>query len=278
MTEQKLGFLLLVDVVNYTPQAVHAGTEADQRFLKAFHQKVTQAVKAHEAQVLTFVGDAALIFVEQMDRVIGLIQDLREKSREGYFDSPEMIAALRFVAHYGHFQLDMVGPRMENLYTPDGITVFRMEKLAGRYEVLMTNYALHILKDRLAAGGITWIDKGTDALKGFEADDLKTDIFTLVFPEKALEGEGNPSGLLEEELAKLERDCQKIPVLGDLYDPLPMAKNFIQLQIKTDAPDPETLAVRRALERERDDRDRDMWDFRKRESRSPIFTAAKPET
>ncbi|MDM8522213.1 hypothetical protein QUF80_02480 [Desulfococcaceae bacterium HSG8] len=275
--ETKVGILLLTDIVNYTPQSVQAGTEAAGKFLKEFHQKISEIADPKGVEVIgTSMGDCALMFLpfDKMDLFIDFVRELREKSVLGFFDGFGIKAALRFVAHFGNFELRMLEKWMISMNSPDAIKPFRMEKSAGRYDVLITNYIKNLIgTEKFSEKGIGLISSGENHLKGFEADELKTEIFKLVFPDKTGAEQETHSGL-EQKTAKLEQDCQLIYVLGDLYDPIPMEKNFINLEIrsnllKTGFHRKESLGIR-----DRYDPDFEEKMFRRKESQSPIFKAS----
>jgi signal transduction histidine kinase/WD40 repeat protein/streptogramin lyase/GTPase SAR1 family protein len=141
-------------------------------------------------------------------------------------DHREFFADLRMVAHMKNFSFEFFRHKIKDLNGPGGITVFRIEKYAHQHDVVITGTTLEFLEDLLKQKNINVIHLGREKLKGF---DRETDLYKLIFPEK---DDNTTTGLLRLKMEKLEKETKLIPVFGELYPPISMAENFINLDIK----------------------------------------------
>lgn len=229
MTEMKYkrGALLLADVVNYTTQANKLGTAITNGFNKNFVEKIRELTGTYNGEFIKPIGDAVLIFFEDEERFLDFAIELREMSKNRNLDFDEFFADLRMVAHFGKFSFDFSDQKIADLVGPEGIQVFRIEKYAHAYDVLVTETLCKFLKDQLKEKNIDFTMQGKETLKGF---DEETTIYKLIFPEK---DEKHTSNLLCAQMAGWEADTKEIPVFGDLYPAMSMEDNFINLEVKT---------------------------------------------
>ena len=223
------GILALIDIVNYTSQSDKLGDDYTRRYTAYFQEKITSIARKYKFQVIKFMGDAALLFGKEPGLLLEIMLDLFER------DKPEdrfgFISKFRMVAHSGYFQFQMTGKKPSDLVSPEGIKVFRMEKYAGPRQLMVTRELYQGINSLLTAKNIE-ADRLTlnEPLKGFDSDEWFPPFYRLIPAEK---GTG-ASNLLEQCLDDLARDVEYIPVFGNMYPPVPMIKNFINLSILCD--------------------------------------------
>jgi class 3 adenylate cyclase len=140
MTEMKYkkGTLLLADVVNYTSQANKLGPDLTDRFNKNFEEKLRDLTGTYNGEFIKRIGDAVLIFFECEEKFLDFAIELRERSKNGDLDFDDFFAQLRIVSHFGKFSFDFSDQKITDLIGPEGIQVFRIEKYAHAYDVLVT--------------------------------------------------------------------------------------------------------------------------------------------
>ncbi|MCX6581182.1 MAG: NACHT domain-containing protein [Candidatus Aminicenantes bacterium] len=223
------GILALIDIVNYTSQSDKLGDEYTRQYMAYFQEKITSIARKYRFQVIKFMGDAALVFGKEPGLLLEIMLDLYER------DKPEdrfgFISKFRMVAHSGYFQFQMTGKQPSDLVSPEGIKVFRMEKYAGPRQLMVTRELYQGIKPLLTAKNIEAKRLAFDEpLKGFDSDEWFPPFYRLIHAEK----EAGASNLLEQRLDDLARDVEYIPVFGNMYPPVPMAKNFINLSILCD--------------------------------------------
>ncbi len=115
-----------------------------------------------------------------------------------------------------------------DMVSPEGIRVFRLEKLAQTCELVVTDSLFQGLKSLLYRYRIeAQPTKLKEPLKGFYNQDWFPPFYRLlIMPESA-----DVSNILERCLDELEKEVQSIPVFGRIYPPVPMEKNFINLAL-----------------------------------------------
>ncbi len=223
----KKGVLLLADVVDYTSQTNRLGDKKTAAFNEHFEKKIRELTKAHQGIFIKRIGDAVLIFFEDEKPFLDFVIQLRELSRTRCLDHYDFFADLRMVAHYGNFSFETIEEKISDLIGPEGIKVFRIEKYAGEYDVIITNSLLGIIRNLLEEKNISFTNLEAVKLKGFDEDAF---LYKLNFPVK---GKKAASTLLCVKMEALEAETRVIPVFGDLYPAMNMEDNFINLDIKT---------------------------------------------
>jgi WD40 repeat protein/class 3 adenylate cyclase/GTPase SAR1 family protein len=228
--ESKIGILTLVDIANLTEQANQLGDIK----LKGFSEKIERQIRDIAGEMglhfIKSIGDAFLLFFEAADsptmcKFLDFVSQLRHKSIDGCFDFDDFVADLRCVAHFGNFQFKMEGEDIVDLQSAEGIKVFRMEKEADKYEVIITEHLYNLVKNILDEQNIDSIQSGEKALKGFW--DRPTLLYKLIFPEKEMISE-----LLSKKMTELETACRAIPIFGGVFPAISMEENFINLSTK----------------------------------------------
>jgi class 3 adenylate cyclase len=227
--EFKKGVLFLADVIDYTSQSNRLGPHKTASFDKHFEEKIRAVTKTHGGVFIKRIGDAVLIFFQEEKQFLDFAVELRELSKNRRLDLHDFFADLRMVAHYGNFSFDTIEEKIEDLIGPEGIKVFRIEKYAGEYDVIITNSLLGVIRNTLDEKNISFTNLGSVKLKGFDEDAF---LYKLNFP---LKGEKAASTLLCVKMETLEAETMVIPVFGDLYPAMNMEDNFINLDIKTGA-------------------------------------------
>jgi GTPase SAR1 family protein len=228
--ESKIGILILVDIVNFTQQASKYGDVKLRGFIDKIESQISDISEKKGIHFIKSIGDAFLLFIDKadipgMNLFLEFVSELRDKSIQGILDFEEFISDLRCVAHFGTFQFKFENDKIIDLQGAEGIKVFRIEKEAGRYEVVITGQIFELIKMTLDEKKIDYIEMGQKIFKGLSNHPIL--LYKLIFPEKNLS-----SDLLEQEMKSLEKKCQTIPVFGGLFPDISMEKNFINLSIK----------------------------------------------
>ncbi|MCP5102301.1 MAG: hypothetical protein GY950_02930, partial [bacterium] len=121
------------------------------------------------------------------------------------------------------FNFEELERKKTDLVGPEGIKVFRIEKYAGEYEIIISDFLYSLLKRTLKKEKISHTDLGRKRIKGF---DETIGLYKLVFPVHVTM---DASNLLAVKMAELEEKTKEIPVFGDLYPAMSMEENFIDL-------------------------------------------------
>jgi WD40 repeat protein/class 3 adenylate cyclase/GTPase SAR1 family protein len=224
--ERKTGVILLLDVVNFSIQSGKVGDERTEKFLKNFVKKTKDAIKRHKAIFIKAEGDAVLIFIKDIIKFLNLIEKFRHYSKENFFDSDGIIAAIRMVAHYGRFRFSTLKNGQPDVIGAEVIVPFRIEKIAGMHQVVITGRLFDLIKDDIKDRNIWYECIGSKKFKSLEPIFL----YRLIFPDE-LETVPQNLSSLEDAMKELEIRTKKIPVFGDFYPPIDMEKNFINLDI-----------------------------------------------
>ena len=228
MNERKgIGVLFLCDIVNYTPQSAKVGDENTRGFNDNFEKRVRQITEKHGGHLIKTIGDAAVGFIGNIEEFLKFASKLRRKSKERYFDSNGIRAELRIVGHFGNFSFELLEEKISDFCGAQGIIIFRIEKYADKYNVVITEMLFNMIKDDLIKMNIGWRSLGNERLKGF---DIETPLYRLVFSDEDKSHIGNT---LSFKMKELENETKKISIFGNLYPPISMEKNFISLSIKS---------------------------------------------
>ncbi|NIR04996.1 MAG: hypothetical protein GTN82_06185, partial [Candidatus Aminicenantes bacterium] len=155
------------------------------------------------------IGDAFLLFIDgidipKMDLFLDFAAELRNKSIQGIFDFDDFTADFRCVAHFGNFQFKLENEKIIDVQSVEGIKVFRIEKEADRYEVVITGQLFELIKMTLGEKKINHIPAGKRTIENFSDQPIL--LYKLIFPEKDISSES-----LEQKSRMLELECQTIP-------------------------------------------------------------------
>jgi WD40 repeat protein len=220
------GILALIDIVNFTAQSAKVGEKFTPQYLKYFQEKINSIARKNRFQVVKFMGDGALIFGTEPANLLDIMLDLFDRDKPG--DRYGFISRFRIVAHSGYFQFQMEKQLPVDLMNAEGIKVFRMEKYAGPGELMVTHELYQGIKPLLTSQNVQarcmTLDK---PLKGFDSEQWYPPFYKLTLIEK----QAGAANLLEQRMEQLEQEVRFILVFGNLYDPVPMDKNFINLSI-----------------------------------------------
>ena len=224
------GFLALVDIVDFTRQSIKMGDTNSASYIEYFKEKITTIATKCQYNVVKSLGDAMLLFGQEPAGIIAIMKDLyrddKPDSRYG-FD-----ARFRMVAHTGYFQLEMQEGKPKDLISAEGIKVFRLEKLASAGEMVITRELLQVFKT------FSLLDKNhidtkrlirDKSLKGFDNEEWHPPFYSLRLMNVTTQS--GSKNLLIVRMQELERDVQEITVFGNIYPPVPMEKNFINLNL-----------------------------------------------
>lgn len=247
--EIRNGILALIDIVNYSSQAYNMGDGYCSEYLKYFYEKINIISNRYKFEVVKTDGDAVLIFGTDLNGFLEMMLDLFHRERlENQFG---FCSRFRMVAHSGYFNFKIEGGRLVDLVSADGIKVFRLEKEASSWELVVTHPLYQGLKSVLCDKPIEISRiKLNKPLKGFDNEDWSSPFFKLSISLKQSE----ISNLLDQMLDMLEEDVRFIPVFGRIYPSVPMENNFINLPIITSHP----LVKARLEEKKSDKESRDL--------------------
>jgi len=225
---EKTGILMLIDVVDYTAQSVKRGTRTTQNFTKHFEKAIRFLAKQYDAYFIRIIGDAVLLFFESKtgfrEQFLDFTTQLHTDSSRGTLDKFDFKCKLRIISYFGTFHFEGSAKRLKDFIGPQGIQIFRIEKLAGDHGVFAADSVLNLLESTLNERNIEVEEKYDDYLKGFRH---KIRIYQLIFPVTNEE----ETDLLNLRMEELEKNCREIPVFGTLYPPMRMEHSFINLDI-----------------------------------------------
>jgi len=223
------GILALVDIVNFTGQATKLGNQYTGLYTEYFQQKVTGISGKYGFRVIKSIGDAVLLFGADVEGLLDIMLDLfqRDKLEDNY----GFISRFRMVAHSGFFQFKMENNQLVDLVSPQGIMVFRLEKEAEKWELAVTPALYDGVKSFLTQKQLeAHRMELREPLKGFDGREWGNAVYKL----RIVKGRETAANLLEPRLEQLEKQVQYIPVFGNIYPPVPMEINFINLSLVCD--------------------------------------------
>jgi hypothetical protein len=218
----------LVDIVNFTSQANKLGNKYAGQYTQYFQEKIESIVEKHGFNIVKFLGDAALFQGEDPAGLIDIMLDIFHR------DKPEdkfgFTSKFRLVAHSGYFQFLVEDGSITDLVSPEGIKVFRLEKEARAWELVVTQTLFQGLKPLLTQKNLEANRlQLKEPLKGFDNEEWYPPFYRLTIAKK---GTG-AANLLQQRQEELQQDVQEIPVFGKIYPPVPMESNFINLSLKS---------------------------------------------
>jgi WD40 repeat protein len=224
-----VGILALVDVVNFTAQSVKLGEKYSAKYTDYFQEKIKIIAERYDFQAFKPIGDAVLLFGKTVEDLLEIMLDLFHRNR--LEDKDGFTSKLRMVAHIGFFQFLVENDRPVDLVSPEGIKVFRLEKEAQSWEMVVTQPLYQGIKALLTSRRLEALRLVLkEPLKGFDSEEWSSPFYKLRISQ---EQTGN-SNLLERRFEELERSVQTIPVFGNIYSPVPMEKNFVNLAMICD--------------------------------------------
>jgi ATP-dependent DNA helicase RecG len=177
---RKKGILFLAAVVDYTAQSEHLGDVKTSRFNHYVERTMRELTKKYNGQFIKRIGDAVLIFWENEEQFMDFAWELRTLSKERKIDYDHFSADLNMVAHYGKFSFEFDNQNISDLFGAEGLKIFRMQKYAGKHDVIVTDFLLRMIKEEMKERNIKASSLGKVMLKGFNEE---TELFKLVFPE-----------------------------------------------------------------------------------------------
>ena len=223
------GILALVDIVNFTTQANKLGETFTAKYTDYFQEKIKSIGEKRGFQVVKALGDAVMLFGTEPEGILDVMLDLFQN--ETPEDKFGFVSKFRMVAHSGFFQFKMENNKPIDLVSPEGIKIFRMEKHARSWELVVTHALFQGIRPLITQKHME-INRMVlkESLKGFDNEEWFPPFYRLrIVPQ--LSGVSN---LLEHRMKELAQDVQSIPVFGNIYPPVPMEKNFINLSMKWD--------------------------------------------
>ncbi len=228
------GILVLVDIVNFTGQTNALGCNASNRFFQAFKNKALEITAPHDYKHIKDLGDAILFFGKDQQGFVEILLDffvrnrLEEERREGFE------CKLRMVAHAGFFTLIKDEKEIKDVAGSNTIQTFRMEKMAGAQEIVISPELFRGTQPLLEGNSIQWLlEKYDGSLKGFEIFGDSTAAYRLTPPMQ--DEEGNLTGdLYAAKREELFEKVKKILIFFNLYPPISMDENFVDLTLENE--------------------------------------------
>ena len=173
--------LVLLDVVEYTPQARAVGGPAVQQFDQHVQSELTRRAEKHGFHFIKPIGDAALLWGEQPKGLIDLALDLFK--RDPISSAAGMKPRFRMLAHKDFLTFSRDSDEVVvDVHGLEGIVLFRLEKTAHLNRLVVTPHLFGGLRHLLAASNIE--SKSTELpheLKGLGADSPRQ-VFVLTPP------------------------------------------------------------------------------------------------
>ena len=223
--------LVLLDIVEYTPQAREEGSEATLEFDNYFAGEIRKRGDNNGYQYIKSIGDAALLWGTDPIKLVEFARDIFE--RDCIQPLGNFIVRLRLIACKAYFMFSWRNEtEVEDVHGWEAIQIFRSEKRA------------HMNRMLVFPGLYEGIEEYARE-KGFEAEEISP-----IEPFKGMEKKTPaylwrlrpplPPGSEDLELPvefrdardKLRDAVQYIPVFGELYEPIPMAKDFLDLRME----------------------------------------------
>ncbi|MCU0287856.1 MAG: NACHT domain-containing protein, partial [Acidobacteria bacterium] len=223
------GILALLDIVNFTNQATKLGNKYTALYTEYFQHKVTEISEKNGFQVIKSVGDAVLFFGADVEGLLDIMLDVFQ--RDKLEDKYGFISRFRMVAHSGFFQFKIENKQLVDLVSSQGIIVFRLEKEAEKWELVVTPNLYDGVKSFLTQKNLeAHRMELREPFKGFDGKEWGNTVYKL----RIVKGQERAANLLEPHLDQLKKNVQYIPVFGNIYPPVPMEKNFINLSLICD--------------------------------------------
>lgn len=146
--QKDVGILVLIDMVEFTPQAVEQGGFKTAKLSRYFEQELRLRALPRRYKFIKSIGDAALLFGKEPMGLIDLMLDLFARKRIAPHLGFEI--RLRMVAHHGffYFVLDEAG-RYIDAQGSEAIKAFRIEKRAETWRLLVTDSLFAGVQDLL---------------------------------------------------------------------------------------------------------------------------------
>ncbi|UCH92495.1 MAG: PQQ-binding-like beta-propeller repeat protein [Candidatus Aminicenantes bacterium] len=239
MTERKTGILLMADIINYSVQSKKVGDKKSAEFLKNLENRAREMSGKYNANFIKIDGDAILVFIKEIERFLELVKEFRQNSIEGDIDSNGIRAQLRMVAHYGRFSFELSGEKPDEILGAEAIKVFRIEKCAGKHEVVITKILCDLIREDSKDHDINPEYLDSKRIKGFDEPIV---LYKLIFPQEV---EIQGKDILNKAMEELELKTKDIPIFGNLYPSLSMKDHFVNLSISLEADPGESSGKKR---------------------------------
>ena len=222
--------LVLLDVVDYTPQAREQGGQKTKAFDQYIAEEMKTRATLHGFHFIKSIGDAALLWGESPHGLVAFILDL-------FRDHPILpkdgfTPGFRMLAHKDYFQFSRneQGVVVE-VHGMEAILLFRLEKTAYLNRIIVTNHLFGGIRPFLEEAEITFQKiELIEELKGL-AYDSPRQVYLLAPPlAKQVEEMAYPDAYRHQREI-LRKEVQFIPIFGQLYPPIPMQENFLVLTL-----------------------------------------------
>ncbi|MBF0554985.1 MAG: hypothetical protein HQK96_10595 [Nitrospirae bacterium] len=230
---QDFGILAFIDIVDFTPQSLEVGELKTSRLLKYYYEEISKAAKSCDFEFIKSVGDAVLLFGKKPKDFLTLVNMIFvDQCVPGQYGFE---LRLRMVANAGfyHFIIDKQGGK--DPVGSETIKLFRLEKLAQTWEVVVLHELFAGLRNYLDAFKIKYlVQQWDEPLKGFEFLGATTAYYRLIPPVKAGKTKAALSDQYKAMRLKLYGESISIPVFAKIYREINMEDNFLDLSLDKD--------------------------------------------
>jgi WD40 repeat protein len=274
-TRREAGILLLVEMAVAKPTAAPVdNTQTQEQLAAQFQHELRLRAQPCGYACLHSQGEGAVFFGQDPEALVELMLDLFV--RRPIAPVEDRAIRLRLVAHYGFFRLvvDEHGQRT-GIHGFEHGTLFPLARYAETWRLLVSEALFDGLRDLLEARQIEVRSLDFDEpLPGLGALGKITRWHKLIPPLPHDDSSHRLPLAYRQRREELREEVQQIPVFGDLYPPIPMSENFINLSVRAHADwtDRVGTAAWRRAEPEEHDRlfgpERDPLFGRERELRS----------
>jgi hypothetical protein len=220
MAEHKTlqGILALVDIVNFTGQANQLGEQYTAQYCEYFQEKIKTISERHGFNIVKSMGDAVLFFGAAPEGILDIMTDLFLTDKPG--NKYGFISRFRMVAHSGFFQFETKGDEVIDLVSPEGIKVFRMEKFAQFWELVVTQNLYQGIKPLLTQKNIEAVRMVlNEPLKGFDSEEKRFGVRQIFYPrsQRIAPAAGQRFYNMEKGMAVRKVYCREFGRLTDRY-------------------------------------------------------------
>ncbi len=230
------GIIVLIDLVEFTPQSREHGADETARFGSYFVKEISKRCHPYHLALLKRIGDAVLLFgrtgIASPEDLINFMLDVFVNNKiPGKYG---FRIKLRMVAHEGHISVtydDHGNPH--DIDGAEAIVLFRVEKEAKTNQLLVTDPLFQGLNPVLHNKNVEHVEfTMCTPLKGLEARGLPH-LHLLMPPIKA--DDSDPEKVINNTYAQkreiLAQSVRTIPIFGKLYPPIRMQDNFLDLKL-----------------------------------------------
>ena len=220
--------LIRIDVTGYVPQSREVDAPKSHTFDQYLREEVTKRATPHRVRWIKSTWDAALLWCERPAELLEFVLELMLRQPIAHPD--EITPSFRVLAHkdYFAFSHDRAGA-VDGVHESEAIRFFGLEKTAHRNRLVVTPYLFKGLQSLLPRDATHHVESLPERLKG--AEDSPRQIHVVRLPVTDQNRDLELPAAYRSVRAAFAQEVQVIPVFGNLYDPIPMRENFLNLTL-----------------------------------------------